>query len=192
MDNTKLETGAKWYVLKVVTGQEKKVQSYIEAEFSKGELSSREIKILIPTEKVYEIKRGKKKVKEKQLFAGYVLLHVNLADGGQAVHVIGNVPGALGFMSARGWGFSKTPVPLRKSEINSILGKVEESKDELEYLERSFIIGEKVKVIDGPFSGFVGDIQAVYEDRKKVDVMVRIFERTTPVELSYVQIEKLS
>ncbi len=191
MNDTKLETGAKWYVLKVITGQEKKVQSYIEAEFSKGELSKIEIKVLIPIEKVYEVKRGKKKVKEKQLFPGYILLYVDLKDSSQAAHIIGGVPGVLGFMSDRGWGISKKPVPLRKSEINVILGKVEENKDEVEYLERSFIVGEKVKVIDGPFSGFTGDIQAVYEDRKKVDVIVRIFERTTPVELSYVQIEKI-
>ncbi len=176
-----------WYALRVMAGQENKVKSYIEAEFTKKGFSSEDISILIPTEKTFEVKQGKKKLKEKKLFTGYILINMNL---GEAAHIMRNVPGALGFMNNRGWSFSKPPVALRQSEIDSILGKVEES--EIETAEKAFIVGEKIKIIDGPFKDFIGDIQAVDEDKSKLDIIVKIFERPTPMQLGYAQVEKLS
>ena len=108
---------------------------------------------------------------------------------GRILHAIKDVPSALGFLSAKGWGSSKKPVPLREKEINRILGKVDEVEDLEINLEKLFIIGETVKIIDGPFSGFSGSIQEIFEERKKLNVTVKIFERNTPIELNYAQVE---
>jgi transcription termination/antitermination protein NusG len=180
-----------WYVLKVVGGQEKKVKAYLEAELVRQKLEDHATQILIPAEKVYEVRAGKRKTKDRNFFPGYVLIYAELSDG-RIVHTIKNIPGALGFLSARGWGISKTPVPLRQAEVNRILGKVDEAADSDLCLESPFTVGEMVKVIDGPFNGFSGSIQEVFEERKKLNITVKIFERNTPVELSYIQVEKLA
>jgi transcriptional antiterminator NusG len=181
----------KWYVLKVVSGQEKKVKSYLEAELVRQKLEDCATQILIPSEKVYEMRAGKRKTKERNFFPGYVLICAELSDG-RVVHIIKNIPGALGFLSARGWGVSKTPVSLRQAEVNRILGRVDEAEDGALFLESPFTVGEMVKVIDGPFNGFSGSIQEIFEERKKLNITVKIFERNTPVELSYIQVEKLA
>ena len=171
---------SQWYVLKVISGQEKKVKAYIEAERTEQQLEDCIEQVLIPSERVYEMRAGKRQTKERQFFPGYVLICATLTDG-RANHIIRSIPGALGFLSTRGWSLSKAPVPMRQAEINRILLKV----------EAAFTEGELVKVIDGPFSGFTGSIQEIFEERKKLNVTVKIFERNTPVELSYAQVEKL-
>jgi len=181
----------KWYVLKVVSGQEKKVKSYLETELSRQKLTGYITQILIPAEKVYEMRAGKRKTKERNFFPGYVLICAELSDG-RVSHLIKNIPGAFGFLSISGWGVSKAPVPLRQSEVNRILGRVDEGESSDLPLESPFAVGEMVKVTDGPFSGFTGSIQEVFEERKKLNIAVKIFERNTPVELSYVQVEKLA
>lgn len=181
----------KWYVLKVVSGQEKKVKAYLEAELVRQKLEDFATQILIPAEKVYEMRAGKRKTKDRNFFPGYVLICAELSDG-RVIHTIKSIPGALGFLSARGWGISKTPVPLRQAEVNRILGSVDEAADSDLCLESPFAVGEMVKVIDGPFNGFSGSIQEVFEERKKLNITVKIFERNTPVELSYIQVEKLA
>jgi transcriptional antiterminator NusG len=181
----------KWYVLKVVGGQENKVKYYIETECVKQNLQDCITQILIPAEKVYEMRAGKRKAKERNFFPGYVLMCADLSDG-RVHHIIKNIPNALGFLSTRGWGTSKAPVPLRQAEVNRILGNVNEEieADDLG-LASSFTVGETVKVIDGPFSGFSGNIREIFEERKKLNITVKIFERDTPVELSYAQVEKI-
>lgn len=179
-----------WYVLKVVSGQEKKVKSYLEAEQIKQKLEKCIEQILIPSEKVYEMRAGKRRTKERNFFPGYILIHGDLSDG-RVHHMIKTIPGAFGFLSMRGWGVSKTPVPLRQAEINRILGSVDENTAHNLNDGTAFMVGEMVKVIDGPFSDFSGSIQEVFEERKKLNITVKIFERDTPVELSYVQVEKL-
>jgi len=181
----------KWYVLKVVGGQEKKVKSYLEAELARQKLESCITQILIPSEKVYEMRAGKKKIKERNFFPGYVLICAELSDG-RVDHVIKNIPGVFGFLSSRGWSVSKTPAPLRQAEVNRILGRVDEAGESDLSLSSPFIVGERVKVVDGPFNGFSGNIQEVFEERKKLNITVKIFERNTPIELSYVQVEKLA
>lgn len=181
----------KWYVLKVVSGQEKKVKSYLETELIRQEVEGCISQILIPTEKVYEMRAGKKKTKERNFFPGYVLLCAELSDG-RASDIIKNIPGALGFLSTRGWGVSKVPVPLRQVEVNRILGKIDETEDNDTCLESPFVIGKMIKVIDGPFSGFSGSIQEIFEERKKLNITVKIFERNTPIELSYTQVEQIA
>ena len=180
----------KWYVLRVVSGQEKKVKSYLETEIERSKLGEFIPQVLIPSEKVYEMRNGKKRVRERNFFPGYVLISADLANG-EAYHVVNNIPGVIGFLGNNGTGSSKDPVALRQSEVNRILGKVDEI-DEFEVkLETPFIKGESVKVMDGPFSGFTGTVEEIFEDKKKLNVMVKIFGRNTPVELSYMQVEKL-
>jgi transcription termination/antitermination protein NusG len=180
----------KWYVLRVVSGQEKKVKSYLETEIERSKLSDFIPQVLIPSEKVYEMRGGKKRVRERNFFPGYVLVSADLSHG-EAYHAVNNIPGVIGFLGNNGTGQSKEPVSLRQSEVNRILGKVDEI-DEFEVkLETPFIKGESVKVMDGPFSGFTGTVEEIFEDKKKLNVMVKIFGRNTPVELSYMQVEKL-
>ena len=179
----------KWYVVRVVSGQEKKIKSYLETEIGRQKLEDYIPQVLIPSEKVYEMRNGKKRVRERNFFPGYVLVSADLTHG-EAHHIVTSIPGVIGFLGSNDGGASKTPVPLRQSEINRILGKVDETDEFEEKLETPFIVGESVKVMDGPFSGFTGTVEEVFEERKKLNVMVKIFGRNTPVELNYMQVEK--
>jgi len=140
--------------------------------------------VLIPTEKVYEIRKGKKISKEKVFFPGYVLIEANLV--GEIPHMLKNIPNVIGFLGSKG----EEPTPLRMSEVNRILGKVDELSQAGEELTTPFYKNEPVKVIDGPFNGFSGIIEEVNEEKKKLKVSVKIFGRKTPVELSFLQVEK--
>ena len=179
-----------WYVVRVVSGKEKKVKAYLESEIEREKLEDFIPQVLIPSEKVYEMRNGKKRVRERNFFPGYVLISADLKHG-EANHLINSIPGVIGFLSAGGTGQSKVPVPLRQAEINRILGKVDEIDEMEEKLGTPYIIGESVKVMDGPFSGFTGTVKEVFEERKKLNVMVKIFGRNTPVELNYMQVEKV-
>lgn len=180
----------KWYVVRVISGQEKKVKNYLEQEIEREKLQDFVPQVLIPSEKVYEMRGGKKRVRERNFFPGYVLVSADLSNG-EANHLINSIPGVIGFLGTNGAGQSKDPVPLRQTEVNRILGKVDEMDEMDEKLETPYIVGETVKVMDGPFSGFTGTVEEVFEERKKLNVMVKIFGRNTPVELNYMQVEKL-
>lgn len=179
-----------WYVIRVVSGQEKKVKAYLENEIEREKLQDFIEQVLIPSEKVYEMRNGKKRVRERNFFPGYVLISADLTNG-EALHTVTSIPGVIGFLGNNSAGQSKEPVPLRQAEINRILGKVDEAEDVEEKLDTPYIVGEPIKVMDGPFSGFQGTVEEVFEERKKLNVMVKIFGRNTPVELNYMQVEKL-
>lgn len=181
---------AKWYALKVMSGQEKKVKTYLDAELTHEGLQDIVEQVLVPSEKIYEMRAGKKVMRERNFFPGYVLVSTKSLDG-RLLHLIKEVPGTLGFLTVKGWGFSEAPAPLRDSEVNRILGKVDEVADVSEEVDKRFVIGESVKVIDGPFNTFVGKIDNVYEDRKKINVIITVFGRDTPLELNYMQVEKI-
>ncbi|GAB3267592.1 transcription termination/antitermination protein NusG [Larkinella harenae] len=183
-----MESGIKWYVVRAISGQEKKVKSYLENEITRQGLSDFVPQILIPSEKVYEMRNGKKRVREKTFFPGYILISADLSNG-EVMHVITSMPGVLGFLGNSN-GPTKIPVPLRQAEVNRILGKVDEETQEVTTPTVSFLKGESVKVVDGPFSGFIGTVEEVFDERKKLNVVVKIFGRNTPVELSYAQVEK--
>ncbi len=172
-----------WYVVRAISGGEKKVKQYIESEINRLDLHDYVSQILIPTEKVYQIRKGKKISAERNYFPGYVLIEAALV--GEIPHIIKNVPGVLGFLGSAG-----NPVPLRPSEVNRILGKVDELSEKDEELNIPFIVGETVKVTDGPFNSFTGVIEEINEEKKKLKVMVKIFGRKTPLELSFMQVEK--
>jgi transcriptional antiterminator NusG len=141
--------------------------------------------VLIPTEKVYQIRKGKKVSKERSFFPGYILLQANLI--GELPHIIKNLTGVIGFLGETKGG---DPVPLRASEVSRILGTVDDLAESDEELNIPFIVGEAVKVIDGPFNSFSGLIEEINAEKKKLKVMVKIFGRKTPLELSYMQVEK--
>ena len=165
--------------------QENKVKDYIEAEIQHAKMSDHVAQILIPKEKFYQIRNGKKVSKERNFFPGYIMIEADLV--GEIPHIIKGVTGVIGFLGETKGG---EPVPLRMSEVNRILGKVDELAESNEELNIPFIAGETVKVIDGPFNSFSGVIEEINEEKKKLKVMVKIFGRKTPLELSYMQVEK--
>ena len=185
-----MKSEPKWYVLKVTSGQEKTAKKYFETELERQQLENFVTRVLIPSEKVYEIRAGKKRIKERNFLPGYILICADLSDK-RVLHVVKEVPNTLGFLGARGWGVGQDPVPLREHEVNKLLHKVDEGGTAAVDLAKPFVAGETVKIIDGPFSGFSGSIQEIFEERKKLNVIVRIFERNTPIELHYVQVEKV-
>jgi transcriptional antiterminator NusG len=194
----------KWYVLRAISGQEKKVKTYIENELARQSLSDSVPQILIPTEKIYEIRKGKKVIREKTLIPGYIIIEADLA--GEVSHILTSTPSVIGFLQANneeveitkveGGKVKKTkvivkkPVPISQSEVNRILGKVDESAAIEEFATVNFIKGETVRVIDGPFATFEGTVEEIHENTKKLSVMVKIFGRNTPLELNYAQVEK--
>ena len=142
--------------------------------------------MLVPTEKVVQIRKGKKITKDKTYFPGYIMIKANLT--GEVPHVIKSVTNVIGFLGETKGG---DPIPLRQSEVNRMLGKVDELALTTEHISIPFVVGENVKVIDGPFNGFTGSIEKVNEEKRKLEVMVKIFGRKTPLELSYMQVEKI-
>lgn len=181
----------KWYVVRAVSGQEKKAKAYLETEIARNKMEDYISEVLIPIEKVYEMRNGKKKIREKNFFPGYMLVSADFSHG-ETMHLIKSIPGVIGFLSNERGGSDRIPAPMRQSEINRILGRVDESEEIDVQMDVSYITGESVKVMDGPFSGFSGTIQEVFAEKKKLSVVVKIFGRNTPVELNYIQVEKES
>ena len=179
------ENVKKWYVLRAIGGKEKKVKEYIENEIANAGLQEFVSQVLIPTEKVYQIRNGKKISKERNFFPGYVLVEACLA--GEIPHMLRSVPNIIGFLGDTKGG---EPVPMRQSEVYRILGRVDEMAASGEEMNIPYVVGETVKVIDGPFNGFNGIIEKINEEKKKLEVMVKIFGRKTPLELSFMQVEK--
>ena len=176
----------KWYVLKAVSGQENKVKAYIESEIKRLNYDAYVTQVVIPMEKVIQMRNGKKVPKEKPFYPGYLMVEANLM--GEVPHVIKNIPGVISFLSLTKGG---EPVPMRKSEVNRMLGKMDELSEFAVETNIPYVVGESVKVIDGPFNGFNGTIEKIHEDKMKIEVSVMIFGRKTPMELSYMQVEKL-
>lgn len=181
------ENKKKWYVVRAIGGKETKIKKYIEDEILRAGLKDYVEQILIPTEKVFQIRNGKKINKERNFFPGYILIEADLA--GEVPHVIRNVNGVIGFLGAEKRG---EPLPIRMAEVNRILGKVDELSESEQEIKIPFIIGESIKVIDGPFNGFQGSVEKINEDKRKLEVMVKIFGRKQPLELSFLQVEKES
>lgn len=174
----------RWYVVKAIAGKEKKAKEYIENEVAHSGFESYVSQVLIPTEKVFSVRNGKRVSKDRTLFPGYVLIEAALE--GEIMHAIRNVPNVIGFLTQK----DGTPVPLQEDEVKRILGQVDELIDSEEELMEPFILGETVKIIDGPFNSFSGVIDEINLEKKKLMVIVKIFGRRTPVELSFVQVIK--
>jgi len=176
----------KWYVIRSVSGKENKIKDHIEKEISYLGLSEYVERILVPTEKVVQMRNGKRVNRERIFYPGYIMIQAELT--GEVPHVIKSVNGVIGFLGETKGG---DPVPLRDSEVNRMLGKVDELSVQDGQMEIPYAVGETVKVIDGPFNGFDGVIENINEEKRKLEVMVKIFGRKTPLELSYMQVEKI-
>jgi transcriptional antiterminator NusG len=183
----------KWYVLRVVSGKERKVKEYLDKDIIRSGYSDVIKQVFLPMEKVYKVQNGKKVMREKNYFPGYVMLEVldgKLTD--DMIHHISNVSNIMHFLTD-GKGSKGNIISLRKSEVNKMLGKVDEMSDAGGMtMSEPFIIGETIKIIDGAFNDFNGVIEEVNDEKKKLKVIVKIFGRSTPVELNYMQVEKLS
>lgn len=179
------EEEGKWYSLRVISGKERKIKERIDLEVKRSGWDSFITQVLVPTEKVYKIRGGKKVISERNILPGYILIEALPSKlSGEIVQSITNIPNVIHFLGRN------QPIPMRTAEANRMLGKVDESQDAGESLIEPFIVGETVKIIDGPFSEFVGDIQEVNEEKKKLKVIVKIFGRGTEVELNFMQVEK--
>lgn len=178
----------KWYVVRCFSGHEKKVKEYLDTEIVEQGLDHKISEVLIPTETVVEIRSGKKKTREKNFFPGYILVEANFDD--VVNQLISNAPSVLGFLkNEKG---SKIPTPLRKEEVDRILGRVSQNREIAEaggLVEIPYREGDLVKVVDGPFKNFDGTVQEVYPDKLKLRVLVSIFGRKTPVEVDVNQVE---
>ena len=172
----------KWYVIHTQTGKEEGVKKSIENHMKQDPESAKFVhKIFIPTEKVSEVRGGEKKISERKFFPGYILVEMELND--KSWYLIKNTPGVTGFV-----GSGNKPVPLQKDEVNQILKQME---SETPRIKVGFKQGQSVRVTDGPFAEFVGIVDEISADKGKVKVLLSLFGRETPVELDFLQIEKL-
>lgn len=177
----------RWYCLRVISGKERKLRERIELEVKRSKWDDFLTSVLVPTEKVYKIRNGKKVILEKNILPGYILIEAEEGKlNGEMAQSIANMTNVIHFLG------KQVPTPMRESEINRILGKVDEAKDSGISLEEPFIVGETIKIIDGPFNEFVGTIQDINDEKKKLKVVVKIFGRGTEVELNFIQVEKQS
>lgn len=182
------EIEKRWYVMRAISGKEGKVKEYIDAMIAQhSDFAANVSQVLIPTEKVVSVRNGKRIVKEKCRFSGYVFVEAALV--GETQSQLRNVPNVLGFLSAT--KTSTVPMPMSQLEVNHMLGTVDEIQDVPDDAVIPFELGESVKVTDGPFSGFDAVIEEINNDKRKLKVMVKIFGRKTPLELGFMQVEKL-
>ena len=181
----------KWYVLRVVSGKERKVKEYLDKEVNRSGWSETIRQVFLPMEKVYKVQNGKKVMREKNYFPGYVMIEVSGGKlGDDMVHHISNISNVMHFLTD-GKGAKGNIISLRKAEVNKMLGKVDEMNDQGIVMNEPFIVGETIKIIEGPFNDFNGTIEEVNDEKKKLKVTVKIFGRSTPVELNYMQVEKI-
>ncbi|MDT0682235.1 transcription termination/antitermination protein NusG [Roseicyclus sp. F158] len=174
----------RWYSVSVLSNFEKKIAEQIRTDVATAGLEDEIDEVLVPTEEVIEVRRGKKVTAERRFMPGYVLVHMEMTDRGY--HLISSINRVTGFLGAQG-----KPMPMRDAEVNQILNRVEEGEQQPRSLI-SYQIGEQVSVTDGPFEGFAGNVEDVDDDNQRLKVMVSIFGRATPVELEFTQVAKAS
>ena len=177
----------KWYSLRVISGKEKKIKERLELEISRSNWGDVVKQIVVPTEKVYKIRSGKKVIIERNILPGYILVEADPKRfKGEIIRSLTNLPNVMHFLGR------EHPIAMTEVEANRLLGKVDESQQIGEELMEPFLVGETIKIIDGPFNGFIGDIAEVNESNKTLKVVVKIFGRGTEVELNFLQAEKQS
>lgn len=177
----------KWYVLRVISGKERKIKEYLEMDLNRLGYSEIVTNILVPTEKVYRINKGKKVIKERNLFPGYIYVEVvNDKFSGEIISHIVSTTNVINFLGGR------NPEPVSPADVKRLLGKVDTMDEGDESIVEPYLVNETVKIIDGPFNDFNGVIEEIYDEKKKLKVIVKIFGRRTPVEVNFMQVEKVS
>lgn len=185
--NTAYQEPSRWYSLRVISGKEKKIKERIDLEIERSGWEGYVLNVIVPTEKVYKIRNGKKVITERNILPGYILVEaLQSRINGDIAKAISDIPNVIHFLGR------EAPIPMTQVEANRLLGKVDESSEAGESMVEPFLVGETVKIIDGAFADFVGDIQEVNEEKKKLKVIVKIFGRGTEVELNFMQVEKIS
>ncbi|MDE7143523.1 MAG: transcription termination/antitermination protein NusG [Muribaculaceae bacterium] len=175
------------YVLRAISGKEAKVKEVLDAQIQNTALGNYVFQVLIPTEKVLTVRNGKKVVKERNLYSGYVFIEADLR--GEVIHTLTTTTNVIDFLRGREKG--SKPEVLREADVKRMLGTVDEINDEIvEDGINDYMVGESVKVITGAFNGFIGEIEEVNRERKKLKVMVKVFGRKTPLELDNSQVER--
>ncbi len=178
-------TTTRWYIVHAYSNFERKVAEAIKAEAAARALETQFEEVIVPTEEVVEVRRGRKITSTRTFFPGYVLVKMKMTD--EAYHLVKNTPKVTGFLGA---DHGKKPSPVSEGEVKRILGQIEEGVERT-VPDITFEIGEKVKVMDGPFQSFEGHVEEVDMEKARVKVAVSIFGRATPVELEYAQVEKV-
>jgi len=181
-DKGTIKMAKRWYSVSVLSNFEKKIAEQIRTSVIEHGLEDEIEEVMVPTEEVIEIRRGKKVTSERRFMPGYVLVRMEMSD--QGYHLINSINRVTGFLGPQG-----RPMPMRDNEVNAILNRVQEGEEAPRTLIH-FEIGEKVKVNDGPFEDFDGMIEEVDEDNQRLKVAVSIFGRETPVELEFTQVTK--
>jgi transcriptional antiterminator NusG len=185
MSETAASPETKWYVLRVVSGKERKVKEHLDKEIRLSGWSSVITQVLCPSEKVFKVQGGKKVLREKISYPGYLMLEATDKMNDTMIQTITGVTSVIHFLG------KENPTPLRKTEVNKMFGTMDDVNEQGITLAEPYIVGETVKIIDGPFNDFNGTIEEVNEEKKKLKVVVKIFGRATPVELNYMQVEKI-
>ena len=175
----------RWYSLRVISGKERQILERIQKEIDRNGWNEDILQVVVPTEKIFKFRNGKKVITERNILPGYILVEaVDDFLNGETVGVIAGLPNVMHFLG------KNNPIPMRQAEADRLLGKVDESQEQEDVLVEPFLVGETIKIMDGPFNGFVGDVQEIYDDKKKLKVVVKIFGRGTEVELAFNQVEK--
>ncbi len=181
------EVATKWYSLRVISGKEKKIKEYLDLEIQRNGWGEVVTQIVVPIEKVFKMRNGKKQTIDRNILPGYILVEaVPEKFSGEMIQTISGMTNVMHFL-----GRTK-PIPMSEAEANRMLGKADASQEEGALMIDPFLVDETVKIIDGPFKDFVGDIKEVNEEKKKLTVIVKIFGRGTEVELNFSQVEKQS
>lgn len=178
------ERSKRWYVLKTIAGKEKKAKEYIENELNRLSLNNLVDNILIPVDKVFTVRSGKRISKEKTIYPGYLFVEASLE--GELAHIIKNIPNVLDFITEKGG----KPIPMQDEDVRRIMEIIDKSMEADALTEENFIVGETVRIIDGPFKNFDGVIEQVNASQQRLKVIVKIFGRKTPLDLSNYQVEK--
>ena len=193
MEEITVQQETKWYVLRVISGKERKIKEYLDKDIIRNGWDTVIKQIFLPVEKVYKVQNGKKVMRERNFYPGYIMMEVadnKLSD--DIIQHVSNISNVMHFLTD-GKGSKGNIICLRKAEVNKMLGKMDEMAESggISMVE-PFIVGETIKIIEGPFNDFNGVIEEVNDEKKKLKVTVKIFGRSTPVELSYMQVEKIS
>ena len=185
--STVSEKEERWYIIHTYSGQEERVKRNLDQRVASMDVGDKIFQVVVPTEEEIEIKEGRRRSVRRKVFPGYILIHMAMDD--DSWHVVRNTPGVTGFVSAEDEGERRPkPVPLEQAEVERILKQME---SEAPRLTVGFTMGQSVRITDGPFTDFIGTVDQVMSDRGKVVILVSFFGRETPVELDFLQVEKL-
>ena len=185
--STTSEKDVRWYIIHTYSGQEERVKRNLDQRISSMDIKDRILQVVVPTEEEIEIREGKRRSVRRKVFPGYILVQMSMDD--HSWHVVRETPGVTGFVSSEDEKeLRPKPVPLEEREVESILSQME---SETPKLRVGFVVGQSVRITDGPFTDFIGVVDHVFQDRGKVSILVSFFGRETPVELDFLQVEKI-